>query len=611
MSVNATTAKVPLLTKLIISLVIGCIIAGIFLQIVGHGAITQGLFTAFSLLIAGKLGIEMVGKLRQGYYGVDILAIAAIVSTILVSEQWATIIIVLMLTGGEALEDYAAGRARHELSALLERAPQTAHRRTKAGDETIALTKVRVGDVLLVKPGEVVPVDAKLISEIAELDESSLTGESLPVEYTKGALLLSGSVNGNSAITVRAQKTSEDSEYQRIIKLVTEAMGVQAPFVRLADRYAVPFTGISFFIASVAWVVSGDPVRFAEVLVVATPCPLLLAAPIALVSGMSKAARNGIIIKSGAILERLAVIKAVAFDKTGTLTHGELAIKAIHTVRGVSERDLLFYAASAEQHSAHILTTALIHECNRRHIALTAPTATYETIAHGIEAVVEQKKVLVGKADFVTSQGVIMPQSAMALGETAVYVAVEGVYVGMVVFADRLRPESKQVMRQFRALGIERTVMLTGDSKPIAMRIAKDIGITDVFAECLPADKVRVVRQMKVRPVMMVGDGVNDAPVLAAADVGMAMGARGSSAASETADVVVLVDDITKSAQAITIAQGTLRIALESVWIGIVISIILMIAASFGVIPAVVGAVLQEAVDVLVIINALRAHGSW
>lgn len=596
--------------KLIVS-VLGCVVISLILQISGFGYVAQWILTIFSLAIAAKLSLEMIQKLRNGHYGVDILAIAAILSTIAVGEQWASIIIVLMLTGGEALEDYAAGRAKQELKALLDRAPQSAHKQTKNGMITIPLSEVAIGDELLVKPGEIIPVDATLLSEMAELDESSLTGESLPVEYLSGASLLSGAINGSHAITIKAAKTSSDSQYQQIIKLVTAAMSVQAPFVRLADRYAVPFTGIAFLLASLAWALSGEPVRFAEVLVVATPCPLLLAAPIALVSGMSRAAKNGIIIKSGAILERLATIKAVAFDKTGTLTKGELIVKAIHPAKGFTTRDILLYAASAEQQSVHVLTVSLLAECDRQNIDLSTPTDVHETVAQGVQATVKQKKVLVGKDSFLTSKGIAVPKATTQSGETVTHVAIGGHYAGVIVFSDHLRPESKEVMQHLRSLGIEHTIMLTGDKEQTARRIAKSAGITDVYAECLPADKVRIVRNMKKRPVLMVGDGVNDAPVLAAADVGMAMGARGSSAASETADVVVLVDDISKSSRAIYIAQHTIHIALESVWIGIAISVILMVIATFGIIPAIVGAFLQEVVDVIVIINALRAHGPW
>ncbi|HSW77470.1 MAG TPA: heavy metal translocating P-type ATPase [Candidatus Chromulinivoraceae bacterium] len=595
----------------LVSLVLVCILISAVFETVNFHSGAVALLSFFSLVVAIKLGYEMIMTLREGRYGIDILAVTAIISTIAVGEQWAAIIIVLMLTGGEALEDYAANRAKRELNDLLERAPQTAHKIVGNSVETIPLIQVRIGDHLLVKPGEVVPVDATLESPAAELDESSLTGESLPVTYKKGEQLLSGSINGSGSITIKVLKTAEDSQYQQIIKLVKSATSVPAPFVRLADRYAVPFTLISFAIAGVAWTLSGNPLRFAEVLVVATPCPLLLAAPIALISGMSRAAKNGIIIKNGAILERLADTRVVAFDKTGTLTHGEPDIQKIYAANGFKESEVLAYAASAEQQSVHVLAQALITETKKQHITIHSPTNVSEVIAQGITATVQGKKVLVGKFAFLKHEDIKIHETALKSGETAVYVAVDGKFAGAITFSDRVRPESKQAIRELAAMHITKTLMLTGDSQGTASRIAKEVGITDIHAECLPIDKVNVVRNLSTRPVMMVGDGVNDAPVLAVADVGMAMGARGSTAASETADVVVLVDDIQKSAQAIQIAKRTISIALQSIWVGIAISIILMLIASTGFIPAIVGAVLQEVVDVIVIFNALRAHGPW
>lgn len=595
----------------LVSLVLVCILISAVFETVNFHSGAVALLSFFSLVVAIKLGYEMIMTLREGRYGIDILAVTAIISTIAVGEQWAAIIIVLMLTGGEALEDYAANRAKRELNDLLERAPQTAHKIVGDSVETIPLIQVRIGDHLLVKPGEVVPVDATLESPAAELDESSLTGESLPVTYKKGDQLLSGSINGSGSITIKVLKTAEDSQYQQIIKLVKSATSVPAPFVRLADRYAVPFTLISFTIAGVAWTLSGNPLRFAEVLVVATPCPLLLAAPIALISGMSRAAKNGIIIKNGAILERLADIRVVAFDKTSTLTHGESDIQKIYAANGFKESEVLAYAASAEQQSVHVLAQALITETKKQHITIHSPTNVSEVIAQGITATVQGKKVLVGKFAFLKHEDIKIHETALRSGETAVYVAVDGKFAGAITFSDRVRPESKQAIRELAAMHITKTLMLTGDSQGTASRIAKEVGITDIHAECLPIDKVNAVRNLSTRPVMMVGDGVNDAPVLAVADVGMAMGARGSTAASETADVVVLVDDIQKSAQAIQIAKRTISIALQSIWVGIAISIILMLIASTGFIPAIVGAVLQEVVDVIVIFNALRAHGPW
>lgn len=569
------------------------------------------LLSGFALAVALKLGFGMIETLRHGHYGIDILAVMAIISTVLVGEHWAAIVIVLMLTGGEALEDFAAARARRELNALLKRAPQIAHKVVGEDVVQVKLSAVKIDDVLLVRPGEVVPVDAELLDEAAEFDESSLTGESLPVEHKKGEELLSGSINGGTAIKVQAIRAAKESQYQQIIELVKAASSTEAPFVRLADRYAVPFTIISFAIAGFAWAVSGNPVRFAEVLVVATPCPLLLAAPIAMISGMSRAAKHGIIIKSGRVLERLATIRAVAFDKTGTLTRGEPSVTDVNVRDDFNDDDILRLAASAEQHSTHILANSLVNESKRRELKLDTPDDVSEVTGQGMTATVGAMRVMIGKPDFLKQAGVEISAHDIKAGETVVYVAVDNKFAGEILFRDEVRPESKKVMSSLRKLGIRHTLMLTGDTRATAERIAKEVGITEVRAECLPVDKVNAVRGLKTRPVMMVGDGVNDAPVLAVAEVGMAMGARGSTAASETADVVVLVDDISKSAQAIMIAKNTIKIALQSIWVGIAISIGLMLVAANGYIPAVVGAGLQEVVDVIVIFNALRAHGTF
>jgi len=595
----------------IVSLVLVAALVGGILALTHHESYARLLLSGFSIAVALKLAVGMIKTLQEGKYGIDILSVTAIFSTVLVGEYWASIVIVLMLTGGEALEDYAANRAQRELNALLERAPQTAHKITNKGTKTIRLSEVRVKDRLLVRPGEVVPVDAILIDKAAEFDESSLTGESLPVEHKAGDELLSGSINGSTAITIQVIKSAEDSQYQQIIKLVKDAASDEAPFVRLADRYAVPFTALAFTIAGIAWAMSGEALRFAQVLVVATPCPLLLGAPIALISGMSRAAKNGVIIKNGGILERLATIKTVAFDKTGTLTHGEPEVSHIATANKFSKEDVLMFAASAEQQSTHVLAQALTNEARKQHIHLSKPKQLSETTAQGVSAFVDKKAVLVGKASFLIEGGVAIDNKQLQSGETAVHVAIDGKYAGAVVFSDRIREESTRTIERLLQLGVRETMMLTGDSEGTAKRIAKEVGITSIKAECLPIDRVNAVKECSVRPVMMVGDGVNDAPVLAVAEVGMAMGARGSTAASETADVVVLVDDIAKSAQADEIAKDTIHIATQSIMIGIAISVVLMLVAASGVIPAVVGAGLQEVVDVVVIFNALRAHGPW
>lgn len=593
----------------LLSIVVVIIAAAGILQLFSQDIAVRVLLTASAIGVALKLGVEMFATFRSGHYGVDILAIAAIISTLAVGEYWASIIIVLMLTGGESLEAFASRRAKRELTALLQRAPQQARLLLKDGStKTIGLNDIAVGDTLSIRPGEVIPVDATLIDASAELDESSLTGESLPVEHTAGQPLLSGSINTARGITITALRSAKDSQYQKIIQLVTAASHSEAPFVRLADRFAIPFTLISFAIAAIAWIASGDPVRFAEVLVLATPCPLLLATPIALISGMSRAARNGILIKSGAVLETLARIRTVAFDKTGTLTKGEPSVDKIEPATGFTEKTLLQLAASAEQRSLHTLGAALVTAARKQHLTLIPADKVKESVGKGITAHINGSKVMVGKATYVKQRGTQISEHQQHQDRTSIWVSVDGAFAGRISFSDIVRPESRKTLSRLKAMGIKHTLMLTGDAAPTAQHIADSIGIADVRAELLPEDKVNAVREFPVRPVMMVGDGVNDAPVLAVADVGIAMGARGSTAASETADVVVLVDDISKTWQSIFIAKKSISIAIQGILIGIGLSIILMIIAATGAIPAVVGALLQEIVDVIVIFNALRVH---
>ena len=583
-------------------------VLGLVLWASGQPTAARLALSAYTLVVAAMQLRGMVEDIRTGHWGIDILAVTAIVSTVMVGEHWAALVIVLMLTGGEALEDYAAGRSRRELTALLARAPQTAHLVSPDGTVSdVPIGEVEVGIELLIKPGELVPVDATLLSELASLDESSLTGESLPVERMAGDPLLSGAVNGPAAVHARATARAEDSQYSRIVALVQEAAGSRAPFVRLADRVAIPFTLTAFAIAGIAWAISGDPVRFAEVLVVATPCPLLIATPVAFMAGMGRSAKNGIIVKNGGTLERLARIRTAVFDKTGTLTHGTPEISRLLPADGVGATELLVLAASAEQYSPHALAKSVVAGAHSRGLALHAGQDVTETTAQGVSGLIGGQRVVVGKADFVAENGPGLVPVELEGGELAVYVAVRGAYAGAVVLRDRLRDDARSTIERLVALGVRDTLMLTGDAQVTAERVAAQVGILHVRANCLPADKVDAVHAAAQRPVMMVGDGVNDAPVLATADVGVAMGAKGSTAASESADVVILLDDLSRTARAIEIAQRTMYIAWQSIWIGVVMSVGLMVLAAFGLIPAIVGAGLQEVVDLATILNALRA----
>ncbi|MFZ2560403.1 MAG: heavy metal translocating P-type ATPase [Candidatus Nanoperiomorbaceae bacterium] len=569
--------------------------------------VPQILSSIWGIFIAIFLLINMIKTLRSGKYGVDILAITAIVSCILIGQFWAALVIVLMLTGGEALEDYASKRAQRELSALLKRAPQSVHIYDQNHNlHDAPIRQVKPGDLLLVKSSEVVPVDGELISDQAEFDESSLTGESLPVAKKPGDKIMSGSINSDNAITMRATATAENSQYEKIIALVRDSETNPAPFVRIADRYALPFTLISYAIAIIGWITSGSPLRFAEVLVVASPCPLILAAPIALIAGMSRSSRHGIIVKSGASLEKFAHAKAVAFDKTGTLTRGVVEIEEIVATGTINKQKLLQLAASAEAGSSHVLAESLLKAAKKDRVALLPATNLREITGSGIYATIDHQRVIIGQRDFLAKNKIkTLPANDT---QTSIFISIGDEYVGRIIFADKLRNNAKHTISKLRTMRLRELTMLTGDNQRTAAAIAQKAGL-DFRAELLPQGKVAAIKdlQKKYGVVAMVGDGINDAPVLATSDVGIAMGARGSTAASESADAVILLDDISRVVTFREIAKRTMRVALQSVWVGIVLCIILEIIAAFGLIPTIIGAGLQELIDVLVIFNALRA----
>jgi heavy metal translocating P-type ATPase len=594
-------------------LLVGVLLAGAItaaLAVAGQAGAAQLVASVYAAAAAASRAVSMVRQVLRGRWGIDLLAVTAILSTVVVGEYVASLIIVLMLAGGETLEDYAEGRAVHELRALLERAPQVAHRASDDGGlEDIPVGQVRPGDRLVVRPSEVVPVDGRLLSSAGSFDESALTGESLPVDRQAGDMLLSGSVNGDAAVRMEATAAAADSQYSHILMLVQEASASRAPVVRLADRYAVPFTALAFLLAGAAWYVSQDAARFAQVLVVATPCPLLLAAPVAFLAGMSRAAHSGIIVKNGGTLERLARVRTAVFDKTGTLTQGRPALSEIRmaAAAGMTPSRLLQLAASAEQYSSHVLAASVIGAARARGLELLPGQAAQEHATQGVSAVCGGHSVAVGKPSFVRAVTSGFEETEMTGGRLGIYVGVDGRFGGTLIMSDPLRDNAVATLARLQELGIRESLLLTGDSLPTAMHIAAEAGLTRVQAGCLPPDKVSAVAALTGRPVMMVGDGVNDAPVLAAADVGIAMGAKGSTAASESADVVVMVDDLAKAALAVEIGRRTTRTALESIWVGIGLSLVLMVIAAAGYIPAVAGALLQELVDLATILNALRA----
>ncbi len=592
--------------------IITIIVAGV-LALTGQSTAAHIVLAVSAILNTIPLVWGMIQDLRSGTYGVDILAVTAILSSVLFKEYWAGIIIVFMLTGGESLEDYAERRAQAELTALLERAPQMAHVIRGRKELDIPVGEVVVGDKILIKPGEVVPVDAVVLEGISDFDESSLTGESLPVSKTIGQDLLSGSVSIDGSITAKALQTAENSQFSQIIKLVKAAQAGKSPFVRMADRYAVPFTLLAFTIAFGAWALSGDSLRFLQVLVVATPCPLILGAPIALISGMSRAAKHGIIIKNGSALEQLARVKTMGFDKTGTLTQGIPEVKDVAVYNSYKEDEVLKLAGTLEQVSNHVLASAIVNLAKTKKLSLAKPKHVKEIAGRGLSSVIAGKKVLVGRLSLLEEEDIKMPKgfNGQKINTTAAYVAIDGKLAGVITFEDALRKDTASTLERLKRLGVQERLMVTGDNKTTAQAIAKKLGIETVVADALPADKLIAIDKAQYKPIGFVGDGVNDAPVLTAADVGIALGARGSTAASESADVVIMLDSLEQVAVGVDVAQRTIRIAKQSIMTGIALSTILMFIFATGKFMPIYGAAIQELVDVVVIVYALRAHGPW
>lgn len=553
--------------------------------------------------ISVLLLMEIFEDWKSGRYGVDILAVIAIVSTILINNYWAEWMILVMSTGGETLEDYATGQASKELRSLLNNTPRIANKLVNGQITEVKVNELRIGDIVLIKPGQQVPVDGEIIKGTSSFDQSSLTGESVPVTKKPGDNLMSGSVNGDVAVQMKVTKEAKDSEYQSIVALVKSSQAQPAKFVKMADRYAVPFTIISLIIGGVAWAVSGDATRFAEVMVVASPCPLLIAAPVALVSGMSSMSAHHIIVKSGPTLEKLARAKTFAFDKTGTLTENQLVVdQVVPAEESVSKDELQGLAASVEQQSSHVIAGSLVKATNKD--LIKPVTDLKETTAQGVEGNVDGKHVKVGKLKFVAPD-----HEKIDVNSTAVFVSIDNQFAGYITLMDEMRPETPDTIAKLKRQGAQDIMMLTGDHKAVAERVGNKAGITDIRANLLPSEKIKAIKGVpkNLRPVVMTGDGVNDAPSLTAADVGIAMGAKGATAASESADAVIMVNDLSKINDAVAISKHTMKVANVDVLTAIGVVIIIELIAFTGVIPAFWGAILQEVVDMITISLGLLA----
>jgi len=603
---------------------------GIVLTAAGRSDAAAVAWAVPAIVVAIHLAWSIVRDLIAREVGVDVIAILAIGGALLLGEELAASVIAVMLATGQALERYAQGRANRELTALLGRAPHTVQR--YAGDrlETVPVDDVEPGDRLAVRPGEVLAVDGLVVGTAAVLDESALTGEARLVTRGAGDTVSSGTVNAGSSFDLRAIARADESTYAGIVRLVREAQQSKAPFTRLADRYALLFVPLTIVLATLAGVLSGDPIRGLAVLVVATPCPLLLAAPIAIVAGISRAARRGVIVKGGGPLEALAGARAIVFDKTGTLTAGRPRLASVDV--GLPDGDerataadsgptpdpdeLLRLAATVEQLSPHVLAGSIVRAATERELELGAPVEVVEDPGAGVSGRVDGRWVSVGTLAYCAGDGPLagwtrdVRRRASLEGSTTSYVAVDGVLRGAIVLDDPLRPETPRAIRALRRAGFSRIVMLTGDSASVAELVGSAVGVDVVLAERSPAEKVDAIvdeRDEASGPVAMVGDGLNDAPALARADVGIAMGARGATASSEAADIVIAVDRLDRLPEAVAIARRSRDIALQSVVAGMGMSIVAMVVAALGYLPVVAGALLQEAIDVAVILNALRA----
>jgi heavy metal translocating P-type ATPase len=594
------------------------VVIGGFLHLVGQASAGDALWAVSVGVMLVPLTWSVARSLARGDVGVDAIALVSMAGALALGQYAAGAVIALMLAGGNALEEVAGKRARRELTKLVERAPRIAHRRRGQAIEEVPVEQVEVGDTLVVRAGEVIPIDGIVVSPAAVVDESALTGEPLPVTFGRGEPIRSGTANAGEVFELKAVRPASESAYGALVRLVRDAETQRAPLVRLADRFAIYFLPFTAAAAGLAWAISGDSLRALSVFVVATPCPLILAAPIALISGVSRAARRGVIVKGGGVIEKLGQMRTVLLDKTGTLTLGTAEVERVVTFDGIDAHELLRLAASVDQLSAHALAEALVHDAERRGYQLVFPEQVEERLGQGIEGRVGSRRVAVGSAAWLRERGYNGAEAAAqglddenGAGRSKMLVGVDGKLVGGIVMADQPRSDAGDLAHALRSAGIRHVAMVTGDRSSIAEEIGSQLGLDRVYAECSPEAKLEVVRAMQanpqLRPVMMVGDGINDAPALALADVGIAMGIAGATVASETADAVIVVDRVDRVADAVRIGRRSLRIALESVVLGLGLSLVAMGFAAFGFIPPVSGALLQEGVDVAVILNALRA----
>ena len=605
----------------LVAIAIAGLTAGILARAAGRPDLADFAWAIGTAPVIGGLAVSIVKDLLGGRLGVDAIALLSMSAALALGQPLAGAVVALMYSGGNVLEDIAIARAEHDLRSLVDRAPRRAHRKTGERIEEVPIEAVLVSEELLVRAGEIVPVDGIVRSAMATIDKSAVTGEPIPVEKTRGSAVLSGSLNAGETFELTVTAPAGESTYAGIVRMVTAAQTAKAPFVRLADRYALIFLPVTLVIAFLAWRISGDLTRSLAVLVAATPCPLILAAPVAFIAGVAQAARRGILVKGGGALEALARARTVLFDKTGTLTVGGARLLSVEVAPGENPDEVLTLGASLEQASHHVLAKTVVSAAVDRGLKLKAPEQVKETMGTGLSGLIDGRQVTAGSRELLRSHGELSPWELRAIRRASwrsaliVFVAVDGRPIGALLLADELRADTPRAIRLLRDAGIVRMVMVTGDRAAAAQAIGAALDLDAVLADRVPSDKVEAVRtEQRLHPTIMVGDGINDAPALAVADIGVALGARGASASSEAADVVILTDRLDRVGEAIIIAQRARRIALQSVIIGMGLSIAAMVAATVGWLDPVPAAIVQEVIDVAVILNALRAltpaHGS-
>jgi heavy metal translocating P-type ATPase len=587
------------------------LVGGFIAHLTGHGTTAGWIWGGTTLPVLVALLVQIVISLWRGKFGLDIVAALSMAGALVFGEHLAAVVVALMYAGGQYLESFAEGRARREMTKLLSRVPRTALRHQDGRLEEVGLEVLEPGDRIMVRHGEVVAVDGTVAKGVAVLDQAALTGEALPVQQHAGEAIMSGATNAGDTFDLVVSARAEASTYAGIVRLVEAAQQSKAPMSRLADSFAMVFLAVTVAIAGAAWILTGDPIRALAVLVVATPCPLILAVPVAIISGVSRAAKLGILIKGGRALENLARVRTLVIDKTGTLTHGAARLVSVEPATGFQSDEILALAASLDQASSHVIAQALVAAAREKGCALTTPDRVTETAGEGVEGLVGGRKVAVGGTGFVAarvSDGFGDAPQNVPPGAVLVAVAVDGRMAGRLVLSDELRGGTKELLDGMRAAGIKRIVLASGDRAAVADAVVAGLRIDAVRADLTPDQKIAVIRdERRKAPVLMVGDGVNDAPALAAADVGIAMGARGAAAASEVADVVLLVDRLDRVLTALRIAARSRNIALQSVYAGVGLSFVGMVVAAFGYLTPVRGALVQEVIDIAVILNALRA----